>query len=337
MTPDSRNRPHQGHLEKKPSAARASYHPLGPGISRKAFPMRPICLILCVVLGGVFASLPGVDLRAGPLRGGFTSTNLPANDDESSGPVTLGFDANFFGTEYTHVFVNNNGNITFGSALADYTPFDLTSTSHQIIAPFFADVDTTLRGTVSYGTGLVDGQKAFAATWTDVSYYDANDDKANTFQVVLVDRSDVGAGNFEIEFNYEVIEWEAGDESGGVLGLGGDTARVGFSNGNGLPGTSFELDGSAIAGAFLDGGPATTSLITNSLNSSTLGRYVFFARDGQIHLTPPRDSTDPGEEPPVVPVPGAFILCGTGLASLLVYRRRRGLDRFPLHQVSAPG
>ena len=45
------------------------------------------------------------------------------NDDGFRGPINFGYTlSNFFGQGYTQFFLNNNGNITFGSGLADYTP-----------------------------------------------------------------------------------------------------------------------------------------------------------------------------------------------------------------------
>ncbi|HEY8505663.1 MAG TPA: nidogen-like domain-containing protein [Gemmataceae bacterium] len=272
-------------------------------------------VLLLVVLAG--------ELRAGPVRPAFDQNLLPRNDDESSGEVPLGFTANLFGESRTGVFVNNNGNITFGEPLAEFTPFDLTSTHHRIIAPFFADVDTTARGTVSYGTGLVDGHRAFAATWTDVGYYNARSDKTNTFQVVLIEREDIGAGDFDIEFNYDQIQWESGDFSGGVDGFGGASARVGYSNGTGIPGTAFELAGSAVNSALLDGGPAESSLTQNSLNSDVAGRYVFYARGGNILLEEPPQGEEEPDQPPGLSEPGTLLLAGAGLAGLAAGRRLR--------------
>src|SRR5205085_931626 len=68
-------------------------------------------------------------------------------------------------------------------------------------------------------------------------------------------------------------KWETGDASEGSGGLGGKSARAGFSNGSGAPHTFFKLDGSAVPGALLDGGPS--SLATGSLRSATPGRYIF--------------------------------------------------------------
>lgn len=102
----------------------------------------------------------------------------------------------------------------------------------------------------------------------------------NYFQVLLSDRSDIAAGDFDIEFNYDQIKWETGQASGGDANCqGGSSARVGYSKGTGEPGTFFELPGSGVPGSFLDSNLAT-GLIHNSLNSTQLGRYVFRVRSG---------------------------------------------------------
>jgi len=105
--------------------------------------------------------------------------------------------------------------------------------------------------------------------------------------VVLVDRTDTGAGNFDLEFNYGHITWETGDASGGVNGYGGVPASVGWSNGSTDPGTSYQYPGSLIPGSFLDNGPYALirqSANTKISNTSTpvTGRLMFRARDGVI-------------------------------------------------------
>ncbi len=246
--------------------------------------------------------------EAAAVRSGLFNTNtLTRNDDGSTGAVAIGFTANFFGTDYSQLFVNNNGNVTFNGPLSTFTPFGITTSTIPIIAPFFADVDTRnlASNEVTYGTGTVDGRNAFGVNWLGVGYFNSQADKLNSFQLVLIDRSDTGLGNFDIEFNYDGILWETGSASGGTNGLGGNSARVGYSNG---AGTFFELPGSGINGAFLDGGP--NSLITNRLNSSVDGRYLFTARNGII--------VDPNPIPTPVLLPG---LVGLGLG---VLRKRKG-------------
>ena len=222
------------------------------------------------------------DAHAGAVRPDsvFNANTLPPNDDGSTGAIPLGFTVNFFGVNYSSVFVNNNGNVTFANPLVTFTPFDLTSTRTPIIAPFFADVDTRGAGSQptrygqSFGVGVVNGHPAFGANYINVGYYASHFDKLNSFQVVLIDRTDTGAGNFDIELNYDKIQWETGDASGGVNGFGGTSARVGFSNGTGAGGSFFELQGSAVNGAFLDSNPIT-GLIYNSLNSDVPGTLLF--------------------------------------------------------------
>lgn len=239
----------------------------------------------------------------------FNQISLPANDDGSSAAAEpLGFPINFFGQTYSGAFVNNNGNITFDGPLGTFTPFPINTTAVKIIAPFFADVDTRspLSGLTRYGTGTVGGLPAWGVTWIDVGYYSSAADKKNSFQLVIVNMASVTgvSGDFDVEFNYDKIQWEAGSASGGVGGLGGSSARAGFSNGTVQPGTFLELDGSAINGAFLDGN-MTTGLIRRSLppGSVPLGRYTFKVRGGRPVLADLRvvgtDSPDPWSAGPL--------------------------------------
>jgi Nidogen-like len=205
--------------------------------------------------------------------------SLLANDDGSTGAVPLPFTANFFGNSYGAVFINNNGNVTFNGPQSTYTPYPLLTTHIPIIAPFFADMDTRGTGsspvTYSYGDGVYAGHPTLCVDWVNVGYYSGHTDKLNSVQLLLIDRSDTGPGNFDIMFNYNQIQWETGDVSGGSGGLGGSCARVGYSNGTS---TSFELPGSAVCGSFVDSNPS--GLIHGSLNSTQPGRYIFAVRNG---------------------------------------------------------
>ena len=66
---------------------------------------------------------------------------IPANDDQYS-PGRPAVPVNFYGQDFEHLWVNNNGNVTFDGPLGTYTPFGLDRHGRPIIAPFFADVDT---------------------------------------------------------------------------------------------------------------------------------------------------------------------------------------------------
>lgn len=251
---------------------------------RRALRMTSLIGLVAAAIGLVPGVLAGsADAAAVRPLAGFTTNTLPANDDGSTGLVPIGFTIDFFGSSYSQLYVNNNGNVTFDSGLGTYTPFDLTSTGRVIIAPFFGDVDTRggLSALVTYGNDVVNGRPAFGVNWAGVGvgYYAYHTDKLNVFQLILIDRSDISPGGFDIEFNYDQIQWETGDASGGSGGLGGFSARAGYSNGTGAPATFFELPGSAVNGAFLDTNPAS-GLIYNRLNNPQNGRYLFFVRGG---------------------------------------------------------
>ena len=214
---------------------------------------------------------------------GFDANTVPPNDDGSTAEIDLGFAINFFGLAADGVFVNNNGKVTIGAPLPHYTPFSLNQFSVRILAPFFADVDTrTNGGSVTYGPGTVNGRPAFGVTWRDVDFYDSatvDHPARNRFQLVIIERSDTGAGNFDFWFNYDRIVWETGQASGGnAYGLGGFSARVGYASGSGI---FYEQAGSAVNGALLDSNLAT-GLTHNRLNSDRDGRYVFEVRNGAV-------------------------------------------------------
>jgi len=254
-----------------------------PKLSR-LFVFTLFALVITIVSVGVDARRVAAVTGATRPNAGFNANSQPANDDSNSILTSLGFTINYFGASYSQVYVNTNGNITFDGALGTYTPFPLTSTGVRIIAPFFADVDTRAGNLVKFGTDTVDGRPAFGVNWIDVGYYLAHTDKLNSFQLVIIDRSDIAPGEFDFEFNYDAITWETGDASGGVNGFGGASARVGYSNGSGAPGSFAELAGSAINGALLNGGP--NALVNDRLNTTQLARYLFQVRGGSVLNAP---------------------------------------------------
>jgi hypothetical protein len=247
---------------------------------------------------------------------GFTTNTVSRCDDCATGAIPLGFSANFFGTTYTTTFISNNGYVTFNTGQSTFTPTGLGASysGQPIIAPFFADVDTRPLngGFTQYGTGTFNGMNTFGVTWTDVGYFADHTDKTNTFQLLLVDRSDIGAGDFDIYFNYDGILWETGDASDGSNGFGGVSAAAGFNAGQGgAPGTFFQLPGSLVNGALLDSGP--NALVSNS-NINDAGRFLFTVRNGQVLI------------PSGVPEPGSWAMMLLGFAAIGLAVRRRKRD-----------
>ena len=245
---------------------------------------------------------------------GFGGNELGPCDDCYPSPASLGFSANYFGNTYSSAYVSSNGYLTFGEGQSSFTPTGLGASysGDPIIAAFFADLDRNFGdgSSVDYGTGTFNGKNAFGATWNDVGYYSNHTDKTNTFQVLLVDRGDVGSGDFDIYLNYDQILWETGDFNGGHNGFGGTSASAGYNAGTGAPGSYYQLPGSLVNGALIDGGP--NALSSNS-NYGTPGSYLFQVRNGQV-------SVPTGAVPE--PSTWAMMLVGFGATGFAMRRRR---------------
>ncbi len=238
---------------------------------------------------------------------GCATGSLPRNDDGSSALVPLPFNLNFFGTNYTSLYVNNNGNVTFEGPLSTYTPFTIDANVPPIIAPFLADIDTRnlASAVTTYGNITFEGRPAFCVNWLNVGYYSSQADKLNSIQLILKDTENIGGdGDFEMIFNYGTITWETGSASGGVNGFGGRSAGAGYSAGTAAGGSFFELDGSRVNGAFLNGGP--NALATGGNTAGVPGRFRFGVRF--TGLTPSRLlDTRPAPNGPIgVPNPGTL-------------------------------
>ena len=168
---------------------------------------------------------------------GYGTLAMTRNDDGSTSAIQLPFEVNFNGTAYNTLFINTNGNITFGQPYGAYTPTGFDNLSVEMIAPFWGDVDTRCPdcGEVYLSVPTAD---VAVITWDNVGFYSSNASKTNTFQMILRDRNDLEGGNTDIEFRYGDLQWTTGDASGGSNGLGGQPAFAGYTGGiNGSPQT----------------------------------------------------------------------------------------------------
>lgn len=266
--------------------------------------MKPPTKVVPLAVLGLVTSLPAQVVV------GFVETgNLPRNDDHFSGAVELGFTINFGGTNYAQTYVSNNGYITFGSGSGVYwpSPIDASYVSSgapglPIIAPFFADVDTRdpLSGIVNWGTATVDNRPAFVVNWPNVGEYGAQTFSPNTFSLILVSRTDLGAGNFDVFFKYGSITWDHGN------------TVAGFHNGSTTTPLFYQVPGSGLAGSFLDSG---ANSLFNSTNTGATGSILLQGRNGSFAAVAPIT---------VIPEPSTVALLGLGLGvvALCAYRRR---------------
>lgn len=176
-----------------------------------------------------------------PLDSTFLLAMQP-NDDASSDLINLPFTFDFYGNQYNSLYINNNGNISFVSPYITFTPNPFPDASYNMIAPFWADVDT--RGAVD-SLGLPIGTSggsvwykvtptALIVNWNQVGYFSYHNDLVSTFQLIISNGSDslVSAGG-NVSFCYQDMQWTTGDASSGIGGFGGAPATVGVNVGNG--------------------------------------------------------------------------------------------------------
>ncbi len=171
------------------------------------------------------------------------------NDDGSSPQIPLPFQFCFYGQNISDVYINNNGNVSFGASYGTFTANSFPDPTFIMVAPFWADVDTR-----AAGSGVVYYKLTptyLIVRWQTVGYYSLYDDKLNDFQLIITDGSDpiLPSGN-NVAFCYGDMEWTTGDASGGTNGFGGNPATVGVNRGNGLdyiqigqydqPGTAYD-------------------------------------------------------------------------------------------------
>ncbi|XP_063175186.1 sushi, nidogen and EGF-like domain-containing protein 1 isoform X2 [Chroicocephalus ridibundus] len=226
----------------------------------------------------------------------------PHEDDGMSPEIFLWETFSFYGRPHRSLYVNNNGVVSFGTGVPEFTPEPFPLPGHRpFVAPYWADVDTRLGGDVFYrqsrepellarltrdlATAATPSEPpprptwAFVATWDRVSYFGAASKKVNTFQAVLATD---GATSYVV-LNYGDIQWTTGISNQGDAhtGLGGTPAQAGFNSGDDVH--YYNIPGSR--------SPAVLTIGRRS-NVGVPGRWIF--RVDEFTAT---------EVPPVTPSP----------------------------------
>uniref|UniRef100_A0A452H9M6 NIDO domain-containing protein n=1 Tax=Gopherus agassizii TaxID=38772 RepID=A0A452H9M6_9SAUR len=227
----------------------------------------------------------------GPAQG---DQQNPKADDGASPEIPISMTFIFYGKEHRSLYVNNNGVVSFGVSVSQYTPdpFPLAD-GRPFVAPYWGDVNNVLGGDVYYRETRdpellrrltrdinqyfpeipFTATWAFVATWDRVAYYGSTSQKGNTFQAVLANDGKVTF----IMLNYGTIQWTTGTASRGDAntGLGGTPAQAGFNSGDDK--NFYNIPGSR-TDAILH--------IGQTSNVGVQGRWVFQVNDFKVTGVP---------------------------------------------------
>ena len=174
-------------------------------------PAKPIDLTLPTNLtftpiAGDFAvafAAPGLD----PTVGGA----LPLGDDDTE-VVSLGFTFPFLGVSYGSIFVNSDGNITFGAGDSASTPRDAARLigGPPRVAPLLADLDPSAVGSVKADVRV----SSVVVTWTGVPEFGTTN--SNTFQVTLDASGNITFSYSSLDATFGVVGVAEGNDEGPI-------------------------------------------------------------------------------------------------------------------------
>ncbi|MFN7012748.1 MAG: nidogen-like domain-containing protein, partial [Bacteroidia bacterium] len=183
----------------------------------------------------------------------FSGSSAPdyRNDDGSTSLISIPFNFCLYGTQYNSLYINNNGNISFGTPYGTFSSVAFPTTQFTMVAPFWGDVDTRnpASGIVYYKITPT----YMIVRWNNVGYFNQMADKLNDFQLIITDGNDPIVPSGNVAFCYGDMQWTTGSASGGSNGFGGTPATVGANAGDGtsfIQFGRFDQPGTAYDGPF---------------------------------------------------------------------------------------
>jgi hypothetical protein len=225
---------------------------------------------------------------------GISNNNTPfgyiGNDDNTFGPIALGFSFTLFGQTYTNMTISNNGNIQFGVANGSFSPIPLDQqTIGRMIAPYWSD-----EVSFDFPVGnvyLAKYTNEAIVTWQSMKEFGVTSPNTVSFQLVI--RGDsygaVPSDEGVIGFSYKAIQWGSGAPV-----ANGHNATAGFG------------DGLATVNA------GEVSYLVAASPRSISNTNVWFNIEGGIPAPPPGN----------VPEPGTWMMMGAGIAVIGLGRLR---------------
>jgi hypothetical protein len=280
-----------------------------------------------VISDGGNVSACGFDGTFGTIpTDGAVSIPIGIYDSSCAASPTQGFSLNIGGTFYDQMFVNENGIVSFGAPIGDSPATPLGSLTSPAFAPFFADGANTTATSLKYGwtDSSVGFPNSIWLTWDSFTPEGDPNAAPNIFQLGIVD---LGAGDFDLIFNYESINWDSptiGAQAGVVTSLGAAFLLPGA----GIPGAYFGTDDISSGSSVCNSATPSTALACNKINDGSQavggidaitglpsnGYYLFKFRDGVLLDTPVN-------EIPLPPAAGLFLLGAAALGGRKLFKR----------------
>ncbi len=186
-----------------------------------------ILLLLCMVVAGPASAIP----FPGPDAFGYTGSEILFNlrdvsatgsdigldnEDDSVSVVSIGFDFNFYGVNYSEVEVSSNGFMSFTQTGNDACCSGQTIATpggriDNFIAGYWEDLDPSEGGIIRTQTLGAVGSREFVVGFYEVRDNDDPDNSINTFEMILHEITN------DIELQLAQIQFENEDDK--VIGI----------------------------------------------------------------------------------------------------------------------
>jgi hypothetical protein len=152
----------------------------------------------------------------------FGSTWTALTEDSVSGAIPLGFTFNFYGTDYTSIYIASDGYVQFSDPYASdwqFWPNYASSSADPNSAAygFGTDLDPTAGGTIYYQTHGTAPNRYFVVSYNNVPTW--GDNNLDVFQIILYETTN------RIKYNYYYVTPDYSYASIGIENPGG-TARL---------------------------------------------------------------------------------------------------------------
>ncbi|MCB8952551.1 MAG: exo-alpha-sialidase [Ardenticatenales bacterium] len=172
------------------------------------------------------------DSNSGPVSYNFedisgTGTSLTLGDDQVSVAIPTGFTFNYYGTDYTSIYVSSNGFLTVNagssSGCCSGQQLPNSATPNGVISGWWEDLNPAAGGTIHYQTLGTAPNQRFVVQFTNVPHYPSGNLVTMEFKLF--------ANSNNVEVHYMNAPSDGGNHSAGIENQGG-TVGLSYYYGN---------------------------------------------------------------------------------------------------------